>query len=459
MAGIGFELRKLLDGHSFSGLTRAYVYAGVISSGPWIISIFSIIVLHRLLGTLMDEKELTLFSVTITHAYALGLILVGPLQFLLTRYSADLLSEKRTHEVMASCIAALVITAVVSLGVGIVLFGFFTEENLFYRFTAISLLVYVCCIFITANYLTVLQDYKKVVAAFFIGYVVSGLAAYLSAQRWGFEAALFGFATGHLILLISLLWCLQNELGSRAMASWNFLKEYRRFWDLALCGLFYNLGIWIDKMLFWWHSQNHVQVSGFLHASIEYDISIYLSLLSIVPGITVFFLKLETDFADVYQSFFNKVNRQGSLVEIVRARSDIVQVLKSGFAHLMAVQGVVTLALLIYANQLGGWLGIGAIQVGIFRVTLVGAFLLILFLSVLTILFYFDDRRGALVCTLIFGAGNAVLSFATLLANEAWYGFGFVAAAGAAVLVAAIRVNQRTADLEYYIFMPRRETS
>ena len=34
MAGIGFELRKLLRKDTLLGLIRAYAYAGVISSGP-----------------------------------------------------------------------------------------------------------------------------------------------------------------------------------------------------------------------------------------------------------------------------------------------------------------------------------------------------------------------------------------------------------------------------------------
>ena len=36
MAGIGFELRRLLRKDTLLGLIRAYAYAGVISSGPWV---------------------------------------------------------------------------------------------------------------------------------------------------------------------------------------------------------------------------------------------------------------------------------------------------------------------------------------------------------------------------------------------------------------------------------------
>ena len=38
MAGIGFELRKLLRKDSLLGLVQAYAYAGVIGSGPWVLS-------------------------------------------------------------------------------------------------------------------------------------------------------------------------------------------------------------------------------------------------------------------------------------------------------------------------------------------------------------------------------------------------------------------------------------
>ena len=42
MAGIGFELRKLLKKQTYGGLIQAYAFAGVISSGPWVLSIIGI---------------------------------------------------------------------------------------------------------------------------------------------------------------------------------------------------------------------------------------------------------------------------------------------------------------------------------------------------------------------------------------------------------------------------------
>ena len=454
MAGIGFRLQKLLVDGSLTGTARAYLYAGIISSGPWIISILSIIILNILLHRTISDAERQLFSTTITHTYALALILTGALQFVLNRFAADCLSAKRREDILPSFVAAMALTILISATVAAVIFGVLTEEHFYYKAAAISLFVYVCLIFVASNYLSVLHHYRSVVVAFAAGYLVSCVATWYGAATWGVEAALAGFATGHLLLLVLLIHRLQQELSfGNAYASWKFLGHFKRYPSLILCGLFYNLGIWIDKILFWQLSESHIRVTGILHASPEYDLSIYLSLLSIVPGMTVFFLRLETDFAACFRDFFEATNNGRPLRSIVLARNEMIESLRSGFSQLIAVQLIVTLGLLVYAHRIGEWLQIGAIQAGIFRVTLVGAFLLMLFLAMLTVLFYLDDRKGALFCCAIFVVGNAGLSLATLLANEAWYGFGFVVAAGFAMVVAAWRVNTRITTFERYIFV------
>ena len=48
MAGIGFELRKILKRDNLLSLLQAYSYAAVISSGPWILSIVGAIILLAL---------------------------------------------------------------------------------------------------------------------------------------------------------------------------------------------------------------------------------------------------------------------------------------------------------------------------------------------------------------------------------------------------------------------------
>ena len=67
---------------------------------------------------------------------------------------------------------------------------------------------------------------------------------------------------------------------------------------LSATGLLYNLGIWIDKLIFWFTPSTSEPVLGPLRASIIYDLPIFLAYLSIVPGMAVFLVRVETDFAE-----------------------------------------------------------------------------------------------------------------------------------------------------------------
>jgi polysaccharide biosynthesis protein PelG len=171
-----------------------------------------------------------------------------------------------------------------------------------------------------------------------------------------------------------------------------------------------------------------------------------------VPGMAVFFLKLETEFAEDYQAFFDSIQDGGSLRQIRAAKSTVVNTLRRGLSQLFKVQLFTTTFLVAFARPIAEAFGIGATQAGIFQVTLFGAFLLVCFLSMLTALFYFDDQRGALMASAVFAITNAGLGYLTIRIDEAWYGYGFVVAAGLGVMIVASRLNSRVARLEEMAF-------
>ena len=100
---------------SFGGILRGYGYAGLISAGPWVVSILGVLITGKLcLDAGMPPMEVQQFAVSVTYLMAGSLILTGVLQLMFTRFVADRLFEKKDEVVVPSLLGALTITTLVS---------------------------------------------------------------------------------------------------------------------------------------------------------------------------------------------------------------------------------------------------------------------------------------------------------------------------------------------------------
>ncbi|MEI8633495.1 exopolysaccharide Pel transporter PelG [Vibrio sp. PP-XX7] len=78
MAGIGFEIRKILKKDSLLSLFEAYGYAGIIGSGPWLLSILALMSIGFIsLGVVLPKVLIVQFLISVTYMMAGSLILTG----------------------------------------------------------------------------------------------------------------------------------------------------------------------------------------------------------------------------------------------------------------------------------------------------------------------------------------------------------------------------------------------
>ena len=116
MAGIGFELRKLLQRDSYFALVRAYAYAGLISSGPWVLSIVGLAVIGVMsVNIVVPNLLVTQFQVSVTYLIAGSLILTGVVQLSFTRWVSDQLFARRADIIVPNFAGVLLVT---NLGAG-----------------------------------------------------------------------------------------------------------------------------------------------------------------------------------------------------------------------------------------------------------------------------------------------------------------------------------------------------
>jgi len=460
MAGIGFELRELLRRDSLWGLVRAYAYAGLISSGPWVLSILGVMGIGMLSVGPVAAVEVRQFLVSVTYLMAGSLILTGALQLTFTRFIADRLFDKQERSVLPNLLGALTLAIGAAGVLGSLVFVPLPEAmawahlggSVVYRVLLVVTLATLSGCWITVVLLSGLKEYRRVMGSFLAGYFVSFVAA-LALRPFGLSGLLAGFLAGQILLLFLMLALVVARYPSDRLVSFEFLDRRRAYLSLSATGLLYNVGIWIDKLIFWFTPSTSEPVLGPLRASIIYDLPIFLAYLSILPGMAVFLVRVETDFAEEYHAFFDAVRGGETLGEIRRRRDRLTLAVRRGVSEILKIQGITVLVLLLAGPRLLDYVGISRLHLQLFSIDLVGVAMQVLMLAVFNVLFYLDERRAVLSLSALFVATNVVLTIASQAAGPAFYGYGF-ALSTAVTSIAGLLVTSRKLDrLEMHTFM------
>jgi uncharacterized membrane protein len=451
MAGIGFELRKLLRTKSLFGMIRAYGFAGAISSGPWLLSIFSVLTIGILGRDPHDATtQMVRFQVSVTYLIATTLILTGGLQLALSRFMADRLFEKKPQLVLPNLLGALTLISAVSGVLGTVLaLLLFRGEPLPYRVLMVITFVTLSNIWIVVVVLSSLKAYRQVLLAFAIGCSIVVLTA-LGLRHHGVTGLLFGFLLGHVVLLFGLLGLVIRSYPGQGVVSFSFLKPELLYPSLLLT---YNLAIWSDKLVFWWNPETSENIIGPLRASIIYDIPIFLSYLSIVPGMSVFLVRMETDFVEHYDAFYGAVRSGDTLANLEALKDRMVLVVRQGIYEIFKVQGVTVIVLILCGSRLLDALGISQEYLYLFYVDVVAAGLQVLLLAILNVFFYLDKRRITLGLSAMFLFLNTTLTLLTQQLGPSFYGYGFAASMLLTSLFGLWLLSAKFDSLEYETFM------
>ncbi len=233
MAGIGFEIRKILRRDSYLSMFSAYAYAGIIGSGPWVLSILGVLLIGLMsLGVVLPEVLITQFQVTVTHLIAMSLILTGFLQLGFTRYIADRLYLKDIDAILPNFMGAIFITMLVSgmIGVALALFAF-PQQDAFYRILLIANFVVLCNIWIATIFLSGMKNYKAILMLYAMGYSLAVMAAIL-LRGFGLDGLLLGILVGHFALLSGMMLLIIRSYPSNRFVEFDFLKEKRMFVSL-----------------------------------------------------------------------------------------------------------------------------------------------------------------------------------------------------------------------------------
>ncbi|MDC0434577.1 exopolysaccharide Pel transporter PelG [bacterium] len=458
MAGIGFELRKYLNDDSFTGTLKAYGFAGLISAGPWVLSILGVMLIGIVaLVQNTDGDSIKQFTTSITWIMGASLVLTGLLQLVFTRFVADRVFEKKDDLINGNLLGAIVVTTVVTGIIGIILMFTLFEESFAYEVLMLTNFVTLSNIWIVVIFIAGLKRFKLILYAFAIGYGTTlGLSILL--LPYGLTGLLAGLLTGHSVLLFLMIGVVLPEYPFYGQLRFDFLRPRLIFPSLIAIGFLYNSGMWIDKLLFWMSPWTSEAVIGPLRASLIYDLPIFLAYLSIIPGMAVFLLRIETDFAESYDGFFAAVRGNASLQEIEQQGNRMVIAVREGLHQIVRVQGATILLLYVLGPTMIEWLGISEQYVHLYYINLVGVGAQVLLLAILNVLFYLDKLIYALILTSILFVTNTAFTFITLQWGPEYFGYGFGLSMTLSALAGVILLSRELENIEFRTFMKSRQT-
>ncbi|MCX7760280.1 MAG: exopolysaccharide Pel transporter PelG [Hydrogenothermaceae bacterium] len=458
MAGISFELRKVLREKTISAIFKAFGYSFALSSGPYVITILSLVISYFLsYGVIKQKIVLTQFQVSITYLIAFSLIYTGFSQLFFTRYVADRFFERDYFRILPNFIGILILNMAPAFLISLLFSFIFLNRytGIFYTLFFSLTFTILVGIWIVNIILTGLKSYKYILFSFFVSYLIFVIISYFMAS-FGLNGLMFSFFLGQSVLFLLLLFYFVYHNYSEKLIEFDFLKKDRIFISLIFTGFFYNLAIWTDKFVFWFNESTSTSVIGpMIRYSIVYDIPIFLAYLAISPGMAVFFLKLEAEFASYYERYYDAVRQGLTLQKIYQYGDEMIEAARTTILDTIRIQGIFNIVIIIFDRFLFEMFKIPLIYLPLFHIMLLGTYLQLILLSLFALFFYFDRRKESLILSITLFSFNLLFSVISIILGPYFYGYGFTLSIFFTVIISLVMLRRFLYEIHYHTFMLR----
>lgn len=452
MAGIGFELNRLASKDDIKGIVSAFLHSAFATAGPWLFTVIALAIITLLYGGESGNIELLTFRGIIVYNFSFSLVMSAPIFMIMTRYLADQIHVKDVTAAPSVMMETMILTFLLQLPVAIFFYGFYFKLPIELRLIGFANMFLVAATWLLAVFMTALKDYTAVTWAYVIGLAVGIVFAYFF-DDYGALGMLLGFSIGLAIIVFWLAARILAEYPYRLTKSFALKPYFHRYWELALAGFFYNAAIWVDKWIMWFAPEATLLPSN-IRFYPEYDSAMFLATMTLVPSFALFVFNVETQFFHHYRRFYTNILEHASLKRIRHFHAKINESIYEGARNLIFMQGVVCLLAILLAPQILEAINTFFMQLGIFRLGVLGAFFHALLLFETIILQYFDCRKSIMWTYAYFFLSNTFFTIFVMIAyGFEFYGYGYFLSAMSSFVLGAYVLFRHVRILPYHAFI------
>lgn len=452
MAGIGFVLRRLTSRDDLLGVAQGYAYAAFVASGPWLFTVLSLAAVSLFGRRFAGSAEVDLFRTILSYNFCFSLVATGPACMVLTRWLADSIYGRDVEDVPTVLLAAFVLTTAGGVAMAVPFYLLVADIAPLDVALGVANYVVVSGIWLLATFLSALKDYRAIALAFLGGMATAFGAAVGLAVADVPGGLLLGFTAGLAVILYVLLAKILAEYPYPLRSARPVMGHVRRFGDLALLGLVSNAAVWADKWILWFAPEADRPGHGLI-AYTAYDGAMFLAYLSVVPITAVFVVNIETAFFETYKRFYADILTHADRTRIEENRRAIGGTLVRSARTIGILQTCIAALVILLSPELVRLGLLAPLQLGIFRIGVLGGAFHVWFVFCCVVLAYFDRRQDLLWLNGLFLALNVGLSLLTLKLGFPFYGYGYFWAAVIAMAAAYVTVARRAADLPFLTFL------
>ena len=315
---------------------------------------------------------------------------------------------------------------------------------------AVALFMIVSMTWLALTWLSVAREYDMVLRAYVYGTIVSVGGIVFCAITSDTVAVLAAYTAGQAFTLMVLTRTIVRGMEADGRRDFSVFRALLTFPRLVGVGLFYNLAIWVDKMIFWF--RDGVGPHDLVQFHPLYDTCSFLAYLTVVPALAVNLVRLETSFYEKYREYYGAILAGTPLAYIEDKRVRMFETLQESTIRLLRVQGAITVLIIVFAPVFIDWLELPETAVRIFRLTCLGAFFHVMLLITILMQMYFDLRKQAMGTSLFFLLLNGGMAWWSVNSGEATYGVGYAAASFVSLLLGYSLLHRSLERLDYLTF-------
>jgi uncharacterized membrane protein len=455
MAGIGFKLQKLLVEEIYLSTFKGFIYALVITSGPWLIMVFTLAILTIFCSFIMNPEDQLLFNLLLVHISVLTNIITGIFQLFFTRIFSDKLYEKKRMELPNVIMTNLIMTLAILC---ILVFPLFLIDSTFPENTPFQVKMLSFCLVFTLNIIWVLMNYISAsddllafVKQYLIGSTVSVALGGVLGYLYGVTGFYSGFYVGQAYIATVLFYQIIKVYGFPKKIYFSIIYEYPQYRVLLLSGFFLYVGMWIDKFIYWYGSSGQ-RISKVFYYHADYNSVFFVAFLLMTPIMAIFFIIMETSFYKSYYVYHEKYLYTESLERLKIGCDEIKNTVKKSLLYIIQIEGMIVVLGVLFSKNILTLTNIPVYQYPLFSVILIGVFFHMLALIICIVLYYFDLKYETLKIYSTFFGLNGILTWIFMQTGGGTSGLGYMVSAIIVFVFALWKLRVSMEDLNYLSF-------